>query len=106
MRTSTSIALREILLLCAEWGAASPDGEELLEPACDDGRHELLHISAEGGDLLHAARGDETDLRAGHHVHRLDLGGERAVQLVHLELPLEVGDHPQALHDHPRFPAA
>ncbi len=28
-----------------------------------------------------------------------------AVQLVHLELPLEVGDHPQALDDHLRLPA-
>ena len=33
-------------------------------------------------------------------------GRERAVQLVHLELPLEVGDHAEALHHRRRAPAA
>src|SRR3712207_3838418 len=63
--------------------------EELAEPARDRLRHELVHLAAERGDLLDAARGDEADLRARHHVDRLDLRRERPVQLIHLELPLE-----------------
>ena len=51
---------------------------------------------------------DETKLTCGarHHVDGLDLRREVTVQLVHLELPLEVGDHAQALDDHLRLPAA
>src|SRR5436190_11176425 len=75
-------------------------GEELLEPARYRLRHQLVDAPAEACDLLHAARGDEAHLRACHHVDRLDVGRKRAVQLVHLELPLEVGDHAEAFDDH------
>src|SRR5581483_1053299 len=103
--TRTSIGLG-ILLLGAERGPASTVREQLPEAARDGRRHELLDISAERRDLLHAARGDEAHLRARHHVDGLDVGGEGAVELVHLELPLEVRDHPEPLHDHAGLPAA
>ena len=45
-------------------------------------------------------------LRARHQVHGLDVRRELPVQVVHLELPLEVGDRAQALHHRPRAPAA
>src|SRR6476646_947695 len=104
MRTSTSICLSLLLGACR--GAAPPFREQLLEALGDGGRDEFVHVSAEGRNLLHAARGDERVERARHHVDGLDLGGEMAVQLVHLELPLEVGDHAQALDDRLRLPAA
>src|SRR5436190_18185996 len=78
--------------------------EKLGEPLGYALGHELVHLSAEGGYLLHAAGGDEADARAGHHVDGLDLGSQRPVELVHLELPLEVGDDAEALHDRLRSP--
>src|SRR6185437_17492 len=73
--------------------------EELLEATGDRLRDEGRDVAAVRGDLLDAARGDEADRRARHHVDGLDIGREVPVQLVHLELPLEVGDHAQPLHD-------
>src|SRR4051812_39904934 len=105
MRTRTSMGWA-ILLLSAEWGATSSVGEELLQAACNRGRHEGGDVAAERGDLLDPARGDEAHLGARHHVDGLDLGRERPVQLVHLELVLEVRDHAKALHDHLRVPAS
>src|SRR6516225_3621757 len=104
MRTRTSIR-RSSLLLVTDRGAAAAVGEHLLQAACDGRGYQLFDISAEGCDLLHPARRDETDLRAGHHVNRLDLRRQRPVQLVHLELVLEVRDHPQPLHDRLGIPA-
>src|SRR6266550_1585485 len=75
-------------------------GKQLGKPPGYGLRDEFVHFPAEGSDLLHAARGDEAHGGAGHHVDRLHVGRQGAVQLVHLELPFEVGDHPQALHDH------
>src|SRR5579862_606344 len=103
MSTRTSIC--RMLLLVGQWGPAPAVRESLPETARDGFRHELFDISAECGDLLHAARRDEAHLRARHHVHRLDVGREGAIELVHLELPLEVGDHPKPLDDHLRVPA-
>src|SRR2546423_567625 len=80
--------------------------EELLEPSRNGLRHELGDVAAERSDLLDAARRDETHLWARHHVHRLDVRREVAVELVHLELPLEVRDDAQALHDRLRVPPA
>src|SRR5262249_40746051 len=104
MRTRTSMAWG-ILLLLVQRGPALSAREEFPQTARDGRWHELFDISAEGRDLLHAARRDEPHLRARHHVHGLDVRRERAVQLIHLELPLEVGDHAEALHDHLRFPS-
>src|SRR6478672_12613367 len=104
IRTSTSICLSLLLGACR--GAAPPFGEQLLETFRDCGRDQLVHVSPERRNLLHAARGDERVERARHHVHGLDLGGQVAVQLVHLELPLEIGDHAQALDDRLGLPAA
>src|SRR4051794_10119034 len=104
IRTRTSI--RSSLLVGADGSAFLAGAVQLAEPARDGIGHEFLDVSAERGDLLHAARGDEAVLRAGHHVDGLDLRRERAVQVVHLELPLEVRDHAQALHHRPRAPAA
>src|SRR3954452_3523815 len=95
-----------MLLLVREGGPASTVWEELPQTARDGWRHELLDISAECGDLLHSARGDEADLRARHHVDRLDLRRDRPVELVHLELVLEVGDDAKPLDDHLGVPAA
>src|SRR6476646_7219356 len=86
-------------------GRPRPAGrEELLEPARDGLRHELGDGATEGRDLLHATRRDEAHLRAGHHVHRLDVRRKVAVELVHLKLPLEVRDDTKALHDRLRLP--
>ncbi len=54
-----------------------PSGNSSAEATGDRSGDELVDLSAERGDLLHAARGDEAVLRARHHVHRLDVGGER-----------------------------
>src|SRR4051812_38237921 len=105
MRTRTSIGGCSLLLVGYR-GAATAVREHLLQAARHGERNELFDISAEGCDLLHAGARHEAHLRAGHHVDRLDLGRERAVQLVHLELVLEVGEHPQALDDRLRLPAA
>src|SRR4030095_4078942 len=79
--------------------ARSAAGMELAEALRDGGRDELVHVAAARCDLLDATRRDEGDAGARHDVNGLDVGGERSVELVHLELPLEVGDHSQALHD-------
>src|SRR3954453_1875124 len=105
MRTSTSMAPR-ILLLWTQRGSAAPVRKELPEAHGDRLRHQLFHVSPEDGDLLHAARRDERHLRARHHEHRLDVGREVPVELVHLELPLEVGGDAEALHDRLRLPPA
>src|SRR5919204_6810756 len=104
MRTSTSMS-RRILLLRAD-GSAGPTAREELGEATRDGLgDELVHLAAERGDLLHAARRHEAVLRAGHDVDGLDVRREGPVQVVHLELPLEVRDHAQALHHRPGAPA-
>src|SRR5579862_6667943 len=103
MSTRTSIS--GILLLVREGGATTAVREHLLQPARDGLRHELFDVTAEGSDLLDTARRHETDLRTRHHVDRLDLRGEGSVQLVHLELPFEIGDHSQALDNHAGLPA-
>src|SRR4051794_33099425 len=94
------------LLLVRQGSATSTVREHLLQAAGDGCWHELFDISAERRDLLHAARGYEADLRARHHVDGLDVGSERPVQLVHLELPLEVGDDAQPLDDRAGLPTA
>src|SRR5579864_742894 len=78
--------------------------EHLLEAAGDRLRDERGDVASERGDLLHAARRDEAHVRARHHVDGLDVRREMAVQLIHLELPLEVRDDPQSLHDRLRVP--
>src|SRR5258707_7247 len=95
-----------ILLLVVEGGPALAGREKLPQTARDGRWYQLFDISAKGGNLLYPTGRDEADLGAGHHVDGLDIGGQRPVQLVHLELIFEVGDHPQALHDHLRVPAA
>src|SRR5579884_148197 len=87
-------------------GSGAAVREDLRESAGDGTGHELGHVAAEGRDLLHTARGDEAHLGARHHVHRLDLGRQRPVELVHLELPLEIRDDPEALDDRLRLPPA
>src|SRR6266545_2176198 len=52
------------LLLRVDGRTGTTAGEQLGEPGCDVGGNELVHLSPEGGDLLHAARGDEAVLRA------------------------------------------
>src|SRR4051794_1489373 len=93
------------LLLRAGRGAAPALGEQIAETCGNCRGNELIDVSAEGRNLLHAAGRDKRVQRARHHVDGLDLGGEMAVQLVHLKLPLEVRDHAQALDDRLRLPA-
>src|SRR5262245_18369171 len=97
--------MSRMLLLVSEWGPAAPVREELPEAARDGWWHELFDISAERCDLLHPPRGNETHLRRRHHVDGLDVRPERAVQVAHLELVLEVGDDAETLDDHGRLPA-
>src|ERR671919_1422332 len=105
MRTRTSM-WRLSLLLRTDGRAGPALREELPESPRHGLRNEVVHVAPEGRHLLDAARGEEAVLRARHEVHRLDLGGEIPVQMVHLELPLEVGDRPQALHHRARAEAA
>src|SRR5262249_9331620 len=107
MRTSTSIGSLVYGLLGRILRSPRTAGrKEHFEPLGYGLRHELVHPSAERGDLLHAARRDEADGRARHHVDRLDLRRERSVELVHLELPLEVRDDAKPLDDRLRLPLA
>src|SRR5919109_2185058 len=103
MRTRTSMGS---LFLRIFRGSRTAAREKLCKSTCYGGRHELVDLPAEGRDLLDPARGDEADRRARHDVDRLDLRRKRAVQLVHLELPLEVRDHAQPLDDRLRVPLA
>src|SRR3954468_22158350 len=103
IRTSTSMAFS--LLLRAERGAASSVREQLTETLGDRLGDQFVNLSAKRRNLLHAGRGNERDLRAGHHEHRLDVGRQVPVELVHLELPLEVGGDAQPLDDRLRLPA-
>src|SRR4051794_9975382 len=80
--TSTSTALSSSL--------ERPAGVQLREALRDGLGDVVVHRAAEGRDLPHAARREKTVLRGAHHVERLDLGRQAAVQVVHLELPLEV----------------
>src|SRR3954447_20518089 len=105
MRTRTSICGCSLLLV-GQRGAAATVREHLLQAARDGKGNELFDISAERCDLLHPAARNEAHLRAGHHVDGLDLRRERPVQLVHLELVLEVREHPEPLDDHLGLPAA
>src|ERR671925_1447241 len=102
MRTRTSMGS---LFLRIFRGSRTAAREKLCKSTCYGGRHELVALPAEGRDLLDPARGDEADRRARHDVDRLDLRRKRAVQLVHLELPLEIRDHAQPLDDRLRLPA-
>src|SRR5437763_11975404 len=104
IRTRTSMG--SSLLLVRQRSAAATVREHLLETPGDGAWHELFDISAEGGNLLHPARRDEADLRARHHVDRLDVRRQVPVQLVPLELPFEVRDDPEALDDRLGVPAA
>src|SRR4051812_25483656 len=74
-------------------------GEPALERARHDGRNELLDGTAERGDLLDAARGDEAVLRGRRDPERLDLRRLHPVEVAHLELPLVVGDGAETLHE-------
>src|ERR1051326_3368037 len=107
MRTSTSIGslvygLFGRVLRCSR----AAGREKLCKPLGYGVRDELGHPSSECGNLLHAARGDEADRGARHHVDSLDLRRERPVELVHLELPLEIRDDAEPLHDRLRLPLA
>src|SRR5215218_1319434 len=82
IRTRTSMCFS--LLLGADGGAGAAVREQLPEAPRHSLGHELLHLPAERRDLLHAARADEAHVRARHHVDRLDVRGERSVELVHL----------------------
>src|SRR3954462_9460131 len=62
-------------------------------------RYESRDVAAEGGDLLDSAGGQKTVLRARHQVDGLHVGGQRAVELVHLQLVLEIRDRSQSLDD-------
>src|SRR3989442_1022673 len=104
IRTRTSISPPS-LLLRAQRGAGPTLRKHLAEAFRNHRRHEFVDLAAEGGDLLYAARGDEAVQRARHHVERLHLRCEDPVQVVHLKLPLEVGDHAKALDHRLRAPA-
>src|SRR5919201_4278868 len=104
MSTSTSIS--GSLLLRRDGGSGATGGIHLPESPRYRFGHQLVDPAPEGGDLLDAAGGDEAVLRPGHQVARLHVRRERPVQVVHLELPLEVGDHSQSLDHRLRPPAA
>src|SRR5919109_2791649 len=105
MSTSTSMVCGS-LLLWRNRRATLRLREHLPEAARDRFRHELVDATPERRHLLHPARGEEAVLRARHEVHGLDLGGEVPVQVVHLELPLEVGDGAQPFDHGLRAPPA
>src|SRR5262245_31094639 len=96
---STRTSIRSSLLLGAYGSAGFRLREQLPEPLRDGCGNEGINVSTKGRDLLHARGRDEAELRIGYQVGRLDLRRERPVEMVHLELPLEVGDRAQPL-DH------
>src|SRR6218665_2594656 len=61
--------------------------------------HQSGQIPSEHCQLLDAAGAEEAELWGRHQVRALDVGGHLAIELVHLELVLEVGDRAQALDD-------
>src|SRR5215218_4413003 len=93
MRTRTSMGLL---------ARSSSAGERFLQAPRDRVGDEVGDVAPEGGDLLDSARGQETVLRRRHQVDGLDVVGEMAVELVHLQLVLEVRDRAQALDDRRR----
>src|SRR5215216_3040286 len=90
MRTRTSMRLL---------ARSSSAGERFLQAPRDRVGDEVGDVSPEGRDLLDSARGQETVLRRGHQVDRLDVTGQMTVELVHLQLVLEVRDRAQSLDD-------
>src|SRR6266849_2253339 len=88
IRTRTSMGFSLASAALIPWilrGARTSCREHFLEPAGNRLGHEVGDVAAEGRDLLHPAGRDEAHVRTGHHVHRLDIGGEVAVELIHLE---------------------
>src|SRR3954447_19851236 len=81
------------------WLPVSLPPQRFLQAAGDLLRHQPRYVAAEGGDLLDSAGGEKTVLRGGHEVDGFDVGGQRTVELVHLQLVLEVADRAQALDD-------
>src|SRR3954468_23711023 len=88
MRTRTSMAKR-----------LSSSGELFLQAAGDALRDEAVDVTAERGELLECAGAEETVLRAGHQVERVDVRRLHPVELAHLQFVLEIGDRAQALDD-------
>src|SRR3990170_8809918 len=88
MSTRTSMAL-----------PVSSARQRFLQAPCNRLWDKIGDVTAEHGDLLHSARGEKTVLRRRHQVDRLYVGGQLAVELVHLELVLEIGDRAQAFDD-------
>src|SRR3954466_4173600 len=88
MRTRTSMAKR-----------LSSSGELFLQATGDALRDEGVDVTAERGELLDSAGAEETVLRAGHQVERVDVGRLHTVELAHLQFVLEIGDRAQALDD-------
>src|SRR4051812_43308701 len=88
MRTRTSMAKR-----------LSSSGELFLQTAGDAFRDKAVDVTAERGELLDSTGAQETVLRAGHQVERVDVRGLHPVELTHLQLVLEVRDGAQALDD-------
>src|ERR1700709_1277718 len=69
MRTRTSMAQR-----------LSLSGGLFLQGPADSLRTESADVASEGGELLHATGAEETVLRAGHEVERVDLRSLHAVE--------------------------
>src|SRR5919108_3423978 len=88
MSTRTSMAL-----------PVSSARQRFLQSPCNRLGDKIGDVTAEGGDLLHSARGEKTVLRRRHQIDRFDVGGELAVELIHLQLVLEVRDRAQSLDD-------
>src|SRR6266404_4052799 len=108
IRTRTSMGFSLASAASISWilrRARTSCREHFLEPPRHRLGDEVGDVAAEGRDLLHPAGRDEAHVRARHDVHRLDVGGEVAVQLIHLELPLEVRDDAQPFHDRLGLPA-
>src|SRR5947208_2424802 len=105
MSTSTSMVCGS-LLLRRHGRTALRSRKHLLEAASDGLGNEILDAPAERRHLLDPARGEEAVLRARHEVHRLHFGCEVAIQMMHLEFPLEIGDGPQSFHHGLRSPTA
>src|SRR5262245_58776777 len=103
MRTRTSIAVAEAYaavqvtaarsgflgVIASSWPptarSAVPSARcTLAQRGGHRGRHEIADVAAERRHLLHAGGREEAVVGRREHVHRLDVGGELAVQLVHL----------------------
>lgn len=65
-------------------------------------RHEIIDLAVKSSQLFNPARRKISELRTGHHKHRLYVWGLHPVEVAHLHLVLKVRDLSKAFDDNLR----